>query len=227
MKKLTILLSMVVLTSFTYDTHHKNVIFLGDSLTQNGAAPGGFIELLKDELKKNGKGESYSLIGKGVGGNRVRELLARLENDVIKLQPDWVVIMVGINDVGFFTWHPEDGGTPIDQYELALTYMVKRIRQKGGSVILCTPTIIEEKYDGTNPLDKELNQYAQVVREVAYKTNSRLCDMRKACINYLELNNPENKLQGVLTTDYVHFNSTGNKLLMTNLLPFFINLESN
>lgn len=198
----------------------KRVIFLGDSLTQNGALPGGFIELLKSELKINGLDEKYELTGKGVGGNRVRELLARLEKDVIEQKPDLVFIMVGINDVGFFTWHPEDGGTPIDQYELGLTYIVKRIKQKGGKVVICTPTVIEERADGKNPLDKQLDQYSDVVRKVAKETGSQLCDMRKAFLSYLKKNNPENRLKDILTTDYVHLNDKGNQLVMKTMISF-------
>lgn len=206
--------------SFSPDQPKKRVVFLGDSLTQNGALQGGFIELLKSELKINGLEEKYELIGKGIGGNRIRELLARLEKDVIDLKPDLVFIMVGINDIGFFTWHPEDGGTPIDQYNLGLTYMVKRIQQKGGKVVLCTPTVIEERGDGKNPLDKELDQYSDIVRKVAKETGSQLCDTRQAFVSYLKKNNPENNLKDILTTDYVHLNEKGNQLVMKTMFPF-------
>lgn len=133
--KILVLLFMFIAFGFTADNPTKKVLFLGDSLTQAGAEPGGYIELMKDELKKRGLDQKYELLGKGVGGNKMRDLLARLEKDVISEKPDLVYPMIGINDVGFFTWHPEEGGTPIDQYELALTYIVKRIQQKGGAVI--------------------------------------------------------------------------------------------
>lgn len=207
--------------SFTPEVTKKKIIFLGDSITQGGAQPGGYIEMLKEELIKKGLDHKYELIGKGIGGNRIRELLARLENDVISHKPDVVFIMVGINDVGFFTWHPEDGGTPADQYELGLTYIVKRIVQKGGTVVLCTPTVIEERHDGKNPLDKQLDAYSGIVRKVAGNTGSKLCDTRVAFINYLKKNNPENKLKDILTTDYVHLNNKGNRLIMETMLPFF------
>jgi len=212
---------MASLLSFAPTPSKKKVIFLGDSLTQNGAQLGGFIELLKDELKNRGLENNYELIGKGVGGNRVRELLARLERDVIELKPDLVFIMVGINDIGFFTWHPEDGGTPVDQYELALTYMAKRIQQKGGSVVLCSPTVIEERYDGKNPMDKQLDQYAKVVQKVAHVTGSQYCNMREIFMDYLKKNNRENKLKDILTTDYVYLNDKGNHLIMESLINYF------
>ena len=216
-----ILLMILIFTfGFTADNPKKKVLFLGDSLTQAGAEPGGYIELMKEELKNRGLYRKYELIGKGVGGNKMRDLLARVENDVIQQKPDLVFIMIGINDVGFFTWQPVEGGTPIDQYELGLTYIVKRIQQKGGAVILCTPTVIEERGDGKNPMDAQLDKYADVVRKVARKTNSRLCDIRVAIVRYERENNKENKLKDVLTKDYVHMNDRGNRFIMENMVGF-------
>jgi lysophospholipase L1-like esterase len=210
----------MISVSITPEVTQKKVIFLGDSITQGGAQPGGYIDMLKEELRKKGLDQKYELIGKGIGGNRIRELLARLEKDVISQKPDVVFIMVGINDVGFFTWHPEDGGTPVDQYELGLTYMAKRIRQKGGEVVLCTPTVIEERHDGKNPLDGQLDAYSEIVGKVAKNTGSKLCDTRKAFIAYLKKYNQENKPKDILTTDYVHLNEKGNRLVMETMLPF-------
>ena len=215
-----VLMILIFTFGFTADIPKKKVLFLGDSLTQAGAEPGGYIELMKIELKNHGLDQKYELVGKGVGGNKIRDLLVRLEKDVILEKPDLVFIMIGINDVGFFTWQPVEGGTPIDQYELGLTYIVKRIQQKGGAVILCTSTVIEERFDGTNPLDSELDKYSQIVRKIARENGCLLCDVRASIINYERENNKENKLKDVLTKDYVHMNDKGNRFIMENMVVF-------
>lgn len=200
----------------------SRVIFLGDSITEGGAGPTGFITLLREELIKNAVADQYELIGKGIGGNMVRHLLARFENDVIDAKPDLVVICVGVNDVGFFQWHPETGGTPPDQYEAGLRYMVKRLRQKNINVVLCSPLLIEERWDGTNPLDKQLDRYTSICRKVAKQEGADFCDLRKNLLDYLRLHNKENAPKGVLTNDYVHLNEQGNSIIARSLLPYIL-----
>ncbi len=198
----------------------KKILFFGDSITYAGDLPGGYIKMMRATLEQAGRGDVYELVGKGIGGNKVRDLLTRFETDVIDQKPDLVFIMVGINDVGFFHWHPEIGGTLPDQYELALTYMAKRIEEKNGQVVLCTPTVIEEKYDGTNPFDKELDHYAAIVKKVAKNTHSSFCNMRKVFIDTLKVINRDNQPKDVLTVDHVHMNEKGNTLIANTLLKY-------
>ena len=84
--------------------------------------------------------------------------------------------------------------------------------------MLCTPTVIGEKKPGTNPLDKKLDEYAALSRKVAKETESPMCDLRKAFQEYIAKNNTENKDQGVLTSDRVHLNDAGNKLVAETML---------
>lgn len=60
MKQINLLISLlfaIILFGFTTDSSPKKVIFLGDSLTQAGAEPGGYIDLMKAELKAKGLGD--------------------------------------------------------------------------------------------------------------------------------------------------------------------------
>ncbi|WP_158559388.1 SGNH/GDSL hydrolase family protein [Deminuibacter soli] len=196
------------------------MIFLGDSITYAGDLEGGYIRMMRDTLQHNGSDDRYELVGKGVGGNKIRDLLARIETDVIQQQPDIVFLMIGINDVGFFTWQPTVGGTFPDQYELGLSYIVKRLQEKHISVILCTPTIIGEKKHGSNPMDKQLDQYAAIMQKVAKKNGTLFCNIRKVFIDTLKTINPNNQQKGILTVDNVHMNEKGNKLIAETFLPF-------
>lgn len=192
------------------------VIFFGDSITQAGVQEGGYINLMQQALKSKGQDADYELIGAGIGGNKVYDLYLRFEQDVLSKKPDVVVIYVGINDV----WHKSlsQTGTDANKFEGFYTAMIKKLQANGTQVILCTPSVIGEKTDFTNQQDGDLNHYSKLIREIAAKNNCRLCDLRKAFLEYNLKNNPENKESGILTTDRVHLNAKGNQLVADLML---------
>ncbi len=150
------------------------------------------------------------VIGAGISGNRVPDLEARLDRDVIEKKPTLVVIYIGINDV----WHSQNGrGTSKADFEQGLRRIIKRIQEAGARVILCTPSVIGEKHDGSNALDGMLEEYSQISRTVAAETHSRLLDLRKQFVGHLKANNKENTDKNVLSTDGVHLNSDGNRFV--------------
>jgi hypothetical protein len=77
------------------------VIFFGDSITEVGVQPGGYIDHMRKRLKEKYPTSSFQLTGAGISGNKVYDLYLRLEEDVLNQKPDWVFIYVGVNDV----WH--------------------------------------------------------------------------------------------------------------------------
>lgn len=212
MKKLTLLLVLSVLTlsAMTLNAPQK-IIFFGDSITQQGMKPGGYITLLQEQLQKQGKAGLFELEGAGIGGNKVYDLFLRLEKDVLSKKPNTVVIWIGVNDV----WHKRSFGTGTDANKFVQFYsaIIERIRASGARVILCTPAAIGEKTDFSNEQDGDLNQYSTLIRSLAALYNTGLCDLRKLFLQYNLNHNPENKESGILTTDRVHLNAAGNKLV--------------
>jgi len=194
----------------------KRIVFFGDSITQAGVGPAGFITKMRDELDKTNKGQ-YELIGAGIGGNKVYDLYLRIEDDVLSKNPDVVVVYVGVNDV----WHKASSGTGTDPDKFVKFYeaIIKKLKEKNAKVILCTMATIGEKTDFTNQQDGDLNKYAQFIRDLAKKNNLPLCDLRKAFLEYNLKNNPENKDKGILTTDGVHLGEKGNQMVADLLLP--------
>jgi len=195
----------------------NRIVFFGDSITEQGVKPNGYIMLVKNELNARHPDQEIEIIGAGVSGDRVPDLVRRVAEDVIDPRPAIVVIYIGINDV----WHwalQGHQGTPKDQYESNLREVIARIQYAGAKVILCTPSVIGEKRDGTNPQDAMLNEYAAISRKIALDLGVRLCDLRKAFVDYLKVHNKEDKEKGVLTTDGVHLNDEGNKLVAQEIL---------
>jgi isoamyl acetate esterase len=188
----------------------NRVVFFGDSITQMGVDKGGYIDRLKNDLQKNGKADNYELIGAGIGGNKVYDLYLRMPEDVLDKDPNTVVIWEGVNDV----WHKIYGtGTDLDKYEKFYVAIIKKLQERNIKVIVTTPAVIGEKYDGSNAQDKDLDLFSDVIRKLAKTYNCKLVDLRKIFIQYEKDHNPDNKEQGILTTDRVHLNDVGNQLV--------------
>ena len=192
------------------------VIFFGDSITQAGVGPKGYITMMTDMLKTNNQGNQYELLGAGIGGNKVYDLYLRMDDDVLAKKPDVVFVYIGINDV----WHKSSSGTGTDPDKYVKFYeaIIKKLKAQNIRIILCTPTVIGEKNDNSNMQDGDLNQYAKLIRDIASRNNLQLCDLRKSFQEYLVQNNPENKEKEILTSDRVHLNETGNKFLAERMM---------
>ena len=191
----------------------ERVIFLGDSITQAGAGPNGYVTSIRKYFESKGAG--VEVIGAGISGNRVPDLEKRLQKDVLDKKPTTVVIYIGINDV----WHSQNGrGTSKKDYREGLERIIGKIKDGGAKVWLCTPSVIGEKADGSNPLDKMLDEYCAISRDVAQANHCGVIDLRKAFLNYLKETNAENKGKGILTNDGVHLNKQGNEFVARVML---------
>jgi len=204
----------LVVSLISMTAKRKKIIFFGDSITQQGVKPGGYVDL----IRKNLDSSKYEVIGAGIGGNKVYDLYLRMEDDVLNKKPDLVVIYIGVNDV----WHKLSSRTGTDQNKFVKFYqaLINKIQANGAQVVLCTPAVIGEKKSGANEMDTELDKYSDEIRQLAVKNKLPLVDLRKLFTGYDLQNNPQDLAKGILTTDGVHLNDTGNKTLAETLLPF-------
>jgi lysophospholipase L1-like esterase len=191
----------------------KKIIFFGDSITQAGVQPGGYVDLIKKTLDP----AKYEVIGAGIGGNKVYDLYLRMEEDVLNKKPDVVVIYIGVNDV----WHKQSSrtGTDYDKFIRFYEALIKKIQANGAKVVLCTPAVIGEKKNNANEMDADLDKYSGAIRDIAAKNNLPLCDLRTIFKTYDAEHNAEDKEKGILTSDGVHLNAKGNQTLADKLLP--------
>jgi len=209
------------------DNQPAKIVFLGDSITQQAEDfEDGFISLIRQNLVQ----DKFELVGKGIGGNKVSDLLTRYKSDVIDLNPDIVFIYIGINDV----WHKYDFGTgsDIDLYEKGLRTIISDIKSLGSKIVLCTPTVIGEntgdfvlgnQFKDVETMEKmngDLDTFSEVVRKLSNEYETELLDLRKIFMDYLAENNINNDAAGILTTDGVHLNEQGNKLIADQMIKF-------
>ena len=216
-----ILSSLVLLTAFM-PQKKKRIIFFGDSITQLGVLPGGYITRIDSMCKLENKSSQYEFIGAGIGGNKVYDLYLRMDSDVLAKNPDIVVIYIGVNDV----WHKASfgTGTDADKFEKFYQTILKKLKEKNISAILCTPAVIGEKTDFSNQQDGDMNKYSNIIRGIAQKNNLPLVDLRQKFLDYNKQYNTENKEQGILTRDRVHLNEKGNQLVADEMWKAIKNL---
>lgn len=211
---LALFVASMIIMSFRFDKK-KKILFFGDSITEIGAAPGGYITLIDAMIKREGLSEKYETIGSGISGNKIYDLYFRLEDDVLYKAPNIVVIYVGINDI----WHKKlaNTGTDYDKFGKFYEAIVKKVQAANCKVILCTPAVIGEKAEGGNEQDADLNLYSNWIKAFAAKENLPLVDLRKTFLAYDLQNNIENKDFGILTVDKVHLTPKGNELVAQEL----------
>jgi len=210
MNKVLSIATVLFLLAFMPQKKSK-VIFFGDSITQAGVRPGGYITRIDSMCKEEKKSEAFEFIGAGIGGNKVYDLYLRMDSDVLMKDPDIVIIYIGVNDV----WHKASSGTgtDADKFEKFYQAIINELKAKQIKMILCTPATIGEKTDFSNQQDGDMNQYSNIIRGIATKNKLPLIDLRKTFLAYNLKNNPDNKDRGILTLDRVHLNDKGNQLV--------------
>ena len=229
MRKIIILIisSLIISCENMNDNQPAKIVFLGDSITQQAEDfEDGFISIIRQNLVQ----DKFELVGKGISGNKVSDLLTRYKSDVLDLNPDIVFIYIGINDV----WHKYDFGTgsDIDLYEKGLRTIISDIKSLGSKIVLCTPTVIGEntgdfvlgnQFKDVETMEKmngDLDTFSEVVRKLSNEYKTELLDLRKIFMDYLAENNINNNAAGILTTDGVHLNEQGNKLIADQMIKF-------
>ncbi|MDF7809091.1 sialate O-acetylesterase [Pontiellaceae bacterium B12219] len=205
---------------------NDTLVFFGDSITAAGTDPDGYITLFAADVAAAYPSGGIQVIGAGVGGNKVSNLVARLDADVLSHNPTIVVIYIGINDV----WHwtkpdPVTGlpreGTTTENFHAGLLDLVQRVEVTGARAVLCTPTVISEAADPNDPNYVMLEEFSAICRTVAQQTGSQLVDLRSIFTDYNLLNNTADAASGILTADTVHMNAAGNQLIAATLVDAF------
>lgn len=210
----TLFIAILFLMSHRKETK-KRIVFFGDSITEQGKALNGFISIINRQIEAEDLVKKFQTISAGISGNRVYDLLFRIENDVLSKSPSITVVYIGINDV----WGKMKTGTGLDieRFEKFYRLILVKLLAANSKIVLCTPSVIGEKQNGQNEQDEDLNLYSDVVRKLAKEYDAALCDLREAFVYHLQQTNYENLSVGILTNDGVHLNDEGNKLVAVRL----------
>lgn len=195
------------------------IVFAGDSVTDmDSVQPVG--EGLGDNL-----GRSYVRVvenmlavyypeiylrvtNSGIGGNTSRDLLARYQRDVVDLEPDWVSICIGINDV----WRQFD--TPAmwdyqvfpDEYEKNVEQMILMVKNQVKGIFLLSPYYMEPNRQ--DKMRARMDEYVEICRKLAEKYQCRFVDFQKLYEDYCSIRHST-----YIAWDRVHPNQVGATLM--------------
>ena len=107
----------------------KTILFQGDSITDcsRGAGLGDGYPLLVTSALGCDCPNEYNFINRGVSGNRIVDVYARIKCDIINLKPDYMSVLIGVNDV----WHEigSKNGVDAEKYEKIYDMLIEEVLQ--------------------------------------------------------------------------------------------------
>jgi len=128
------------------------ILFTGDSITdgtrnrecrfEDPAALGaGYVSILAGKLGFEQAGLNLRFRNTGISGDRSCDMLARWDADCIEIQPDWVSILVGVNN----TWRRYDANDPTSDelFEAECRELLERVKSETSArMVLCSPFLL-------------------------------------------------------------------------------------
>ena len=167
----------------------SRLLFTGDSITDVdrsrpiGEAPNGLGEgypkFVSGMLTAYMPEKKIHVMNTGISGNRIRDLKARWQSDVLDLKPDWVSIMIGINDVWRHFNRPFCPSEWVDQEEYVNTYreLIELTKPKVKGMVLIAPFYIDK--NESDPMTSMVRVYAKEVEKLAKEYQLVFCDVQK------------------------------------------------
>lgn len=140
------------------------IVAIGSSSTEGAGASGpeaSYPAALARELNQRFPNARIAVFNKGVGGERIGQMMDRFERDVLALNPDLVLWQVGTNEA--------TANDAIQQFQEKLVEGIQRLRVKGRDVILMSPQFAPRMNVRSNHL-----LYVETVRSVAERFGVQL-----------------------------------------------------
>ena len=76
----------------------RKIVIVGDSITEGGKYPGGYVWLLERYLSALYPAGKIQIVNAGISGHKASDMQARFQKDAIDQKPDLVMINVGVNE---------------------------------------------------------------------------------------------------------------------------------
>ena len=132
------------------------IVFAGDSVTDMGRQhPLGeglfdnvgrsYVRILENMFAAFYPEVKLRITNAGIAGNTSRDLLARFDEDVVSLKPDWVSVCIGVNDVWrqFDSPAIADAAVMPDEYEKNIEQMIEKVKGKVKGIFILSPYYME------------------------------------------------------------------------------------
>ncbi|WP_018143282.1 SGNH/GDSL hydrolase family protein [Alloscardovia criceti] len=200
---------------------HSRIVFVGDSVTDAGrdytAMPGGwgfgtgYVNHIHNLLSAVYPDHAYMTINSGFSGDDIDAMADRWDTDVLALQPDYVSIMIGINDVwrhfdGEFRQAPTHDVAYFSQvYDTLIEKTRQQLPELKGIYVL-SPVMFERSFD--DPMRALLADFQEACQQVAQRQHCVFIDMQAAINRCLE-----SQHSCLFSADRVHPNERGAMIL--------------
>ena len=175
----------------------SKLVMIGDSITDAdrarpvgeglfGAIGKGYVSMVDALLGTVYPQHAIRTVNMGCSGNTVLDLKARWQSDVFDLQPDWLSLMIGINDVWRqfdMPWQKEIH-VSLEEYEATLEALVTQPQPTLKGLVLMTPFYIEPNRQ--DAMRAQMDRYGAVVKRLAEKHNTLFVDTQAAIDSALE-----------------------------------------
>ncbi len=202
----------------------RKIVIVGDSITEAGKYPGGYVWLLQRYLSALYPDRKIEIVNAGISGNKATDMQARFQKDAIDQKPDLVMINVGVNDAFFDfqnrQFYPQGKlptGVPLAEYRDKITQMVLAAKAAGIRVVLLSPTPIGEILD--SPENRRLQEYIAAMREIALQNQCLFIDLNAPCREVIgTYQKHAGKTLNLLAADGVHPNPSGYRIIAFTIL---------
>ncbi len=194
----------------------QTLLFIGDSITDCGRARpvgegaglgDGYVSLLDAELRAQFPDRPVRVLNTGISGDRVPDLAARWDGDVLAHRPAWLSVMIGINDV----WRHYDqprmrDQVDADRFEKTYAALLEATRPQLAGLVLMSPFFIEP--DRGDPMRRQMDAYGAIARRLAERFDAVFVDAQAAFDRALV-----HQTNRSLSHDRVHPNRTGHQII--------------
>ena len=200
------------------------IVFAGDSVTDMGSVnPVGeglfdnvgrsYVRIIENMLAVYYPEIKVRVTNSGISGNTSRDLLARFDRDVVELNPDWVSICIGINDVWrqFDSPAITDSHVLPDEYEKNVENMIMQVKDKVKGIFILSPYIIEPNKEDW--MRKRMDEYVEISKKLADKHQCVFVDFQKMYEDYCRIRH-----SAYIAWDRIHPNQIGATLMAREFL---------
>ena len=195
------------------------IVFAGDSVTDMGSQlpvgeglfdnlGKGYVRIIENMLVAYYPELNIRITNSGVSGNTSRDLLARFEDDVEKLNPDWVSICIGINDVWrqFDLPAVKDAHVYPEEYEMNVEKMILSVKKNVKGIFILSPYYIEPNRN--DMMRARMDEYVHLCKKLAEKHGCIFVDFQKMYEDFCKIRH-----SSCIAWDRVHPNQMGSTLM--------------
>jgi len=195
------------------------IVFAGDSVTDMDSVKPvgeglfdnlgkGYVRIVDNMLAAVYPEIKVRVTNSGISGNTSRDLLERYERDVVSLNPDWVSICIGINDVWrqFDSPAMTDAQVFPDEYESNVEQMILQVKDKVKGIFILSPYYMEPNRE--DAMRARMNEYVAICRKLAEKHGCVFVDFQQLYEDYCKVRHST-----FIAWDRVHPNTVGATLM--------------